>query len=65
MRGVHEMRRRKVTLVTDNIDPRGNALGGHAGIVVASLVTESGLDEVIAGGGHDAGLDGEFAGIDA
>src|ERR1035437_4624573 len=52
-------------LLPDDIDGYGNCLWRHAGVVIAGLVAETSLDEVIAGRSHDARLDGELAGVDA
>ena len=51
-------------LLPDHIDRDGDCFWRHAGVVIAGLKTQPGLDQVIAGLGHDARLDSKLAGVD-
>ena len=52
-------------LLSDHVDGTVMVLGGRHWVLVAGLVVELGFHQVIAGGGDDAGLDDEFASVDA
>ena len=52
-------------LFPDDVDGYRDGLGGHAHGVVAGLEVELCLDEVVAGGSYDFGLDYELVGVDA
>ena len=51
-------------LFCDDVDGGGDGAGRHAGVFIAGLEAEMGLDEMIAGGGDETGFDGEVAGVD-
>lgn len=52
-------------LFPDDVDCYRNGFGGHAHGVVAGLEVQLGLDQVVAGGSHNLGLDDELVGVDA
>jgi hypothetical protein len=52
-------------LLSDHIDGHADGPGGQALVLVAGLIVELGLDEMIARRSGDAGLNDEFAGVDA
>ena len=47
----------------DDVDWDGDLLGRHTGVVVAGLIAEAGLEQVIAGSGDNACLNDEFASV--
>lgn len=52
-------------LLADDVDGYRDGFGRHTHGIVAGLEVEVGLDEVVAGGGHDLCLDYELVGVDA
>ena len=54
----------EVRSVPYDIDGCRDGLGRHAGVLIAGLIAKMGLDQMIAGRGHDARLDGKFASVD-